>query len=173
MSSKPDLSDYVEVSERIQHFRDAFPDGSLQAEIVSMTDTLVVVKAYAYRTADDPRPGTGLASEPIPGKTPYTRDSELMNAETSAWGRAIIAVGASDAKRVASANEVRNRQPAPERQGPPDLSTLSETIADAQEVGLEGDYDATMEWASQSQANADAAVAKLRKAIAEKRQAAA
>jgi hypothetical protein len=33
-----------------------------------------------------------------------------MNAETSAWGRAIIAVGASDAKRVASANEVRNRQ---------------------------------------------------------------
>lgn len=112
-----DLSNYVEVSERIVHFRDAYPDGTLQAEVVSLTDSLVVVRAYAYRTADDPRPGTGLASEPLPGKTPYTKDSELMNAETSAWGRAIIAVGASDAKRgVASANEVRNRQnttPAP------------------------------------------------------------
>lgn len=52
--------------------------------------------------------------------------------------------------------------------GPPDLSELSETIANAQQAGLEGDYDATMEWAAQSQANADAAVAKLRKAIADK-----
>lgn len=109
--SKPDLSDYVEVSERIQHFREQYPEGSLQAEVVELRDDLVVVKAYAYRTPDDNRPGTGLASEPIPGRTPYTKDSELMNAETSAWGRAIIAVGASDAKRgIASANEVRNRQ---------------------------------------------------------------
>lgn len=110
MSNKPDLSDYIEVSERIQHFREAFPEGSLQSEVVSMTDSLVVVRAFAYRNEDDKRPGVGLASEPIPGRTPYTKDSELMNAETSAWGRAIIAVGASDAKRVASANEVRNRQ---------------------------------------------------------------
>ena len=102
---------YVEVSERIQEFRDKHPDGTLQAEIVELRDDLVIVKAYAYRTADDPRPGTGLASEPIPGKTNFTRDSELMNAETSAWGRALIAVGAADAKRgIASANEVRNRQ---------------------------------------------------------------
>ena len=102
---------YVEVSERIAEFREQFPDGSLQAEIVELRDDLVIVKAYAYRTADDPRPGTGLASEPIPGKTNFTRDSELMNAETSAWGRALIAVGAADAKRgIASANEVRNRQ---------------------------------------------------------------
>jgi hypothetical protein len=103
--------DYVEVSERLQEFRDKYPEGSLQAEIVELRDDLVIVKAYAYRNPDDPRPGTGLASEPIPGKTNFTRDSELMNAETSAWGRALIAVGAADAKRgIASANEVRNRQ---------------------------------------------------------------
>lgn len=162
---RPDLSDYVEVSERIQHFRDAYPEGSLQSEIVSMSDSLVVVKAYAYRSADDLRPGTGLASEPIPGRTPYTKDSELMNAETSAWGRAIIAVGASDAKRVASANEIRNRQDTPPPSGPPDLSVLSETIADAKAADVEGDFDAMLEWAAQSQQNADAAVAKLRKAI--------
>jgi hypothetical protein len=106
-----DMGDYKEVAERIQDFRAAFPDGSIQAEIVpSPFDGFVAVKAFAYRTPDDPRPGTGLAWEPVPGKTPYTRDSELQNAETSAIGRAIIMVGASDAKRVASANEVRNRQ---------------------------------------------------------------
>lgn len=102
---------YVEVSERIAEFRDKYPHGTLQADIVELRDDMVIVKAYAYRTADDDRPGTGLASEPIPGKTNFTRDSELMNAETSAWGRALIAVGAADAKRgIASANEVRNRQ---------------------------------------------------------------
>lgn len=167
MSNKPDLSDYIEVSDRILHFRDQYPEGSLQAEVVSFTDNLVVVKAYAYRTADDVRPGTGLASEPVPGKTPYTRDSELMNAETSAWGRAIIAVGASDARRVASANEVRNRQ-TPQV----DLSKVSEAIAEAKTLGIEGDYEKTLSWASQSQQNADAALSKLSTAIQEHREAA-
>ena len=111
MSRQGAPPDYVEVSERIQEFRDKHPEGSLQAEIVELREDLVIVKAYAYRTPDDPRPGVGLASEPIPGKTNFTRDSEVMNCETSAWGRALIAVGAADAKRgIASANEVRNRQ---------------------------------------------------------------
>jgi hypothetical protein len=36
-----------------------------------------------------------------------------MNAETSSWGRALIAVGAADAKKgIASANEVRNAKAA-------------------------------------------------------------
>ncbi len=109
----PAPPDYVDVSERIQEFRAKYPDGTLQSEIVaSPFDGFVVVKAYAYRTADDPTPGTGLAWEPVPGPTPFTKDSELQNAETSAWGRALIAVGAADAKRgIASANEIRNRQP--------------------------------------------------------------
>jgi hypothetical protein len=114
MSPQGPPPDYVEVSERIAEFREKHPDGSLQAEIVpSPVEGFVVVKAYAYRTPDDQRPGVGLAWEPVPGKTNFTRDSELMNAETSAWGRALIAVGAADAKRgIASANEVRNRQAA-------------------------------------------------------------
>jgi hypothetical protein len=110
-NQKFDMGDYKEVAERIQDFRKQYPDGTIQSEIVQTGfDGFVTVKAYAYRSADDARPGTGLAWEPVPGKTPYTRDSELQNAETSAIGRAIIMVGASDAKRVASANEVRNRQ---------------------------------------------------------------
>jgi hypothetical protein len=100
--------DYVDVAERIRQFKELYPDGSLQTIDVEWSAGLVVVKAAAYRKPDDERPGIGMASEPVPGKTPYTRDSELMNAETSAWGRAIVAVGIPT-KRVSSKDEVRNR----------------------------------------------------------------
>jgi hypothetical protein len=82
--------------------------------------TMIVYVAAAYRTPDDPRPGIGVAWEPFPGRTPYTLGSELMNAETSAWGRAIIATLASDSKRgVSSREEVRNRQAEREPEPPP------------------------------------------------------
>ena len=161
---------YVEVSERIQEFRDRHPDGSLQAEIVELRDDLVIVKAYAYRTADDERPGTGLASEPIPGKTNFTRDSELMNAETSAWGRALIAVGAADAKRgIASANEVRNRQNAPDPE-PVDLAPLEAAIINAQDAGVvktDAEWSKLREYAGRSAANVDKAIERLQAAVAE------
>lgn len=110
------MADYVDVAERIAQFKEKFPDGSLQPldpvspfTTVTISDkTFVVYAAAAYRTPDDPRPGVGVAWEPFPGATPYTRDSEVMNAETSAWGRAIVAVGIPT-KKVASANEVANR----------------------------------------------------------------
>lgn len=111
--------DYIDVAERIREFREKHPDGSLQQvnwEVIQVGEKhFVAYTAAAYRTPDDERPGIGTAWEPFPGPTPYTRDSELMNAETSAWGRAIIAAGAADAKRVASANEVANRQATPAR----------------------------------------------------------
>ena len=93
MAKTPDLSDYNEVAERIKEFHEKHPEGTLQSEC-NFTEvdgrSWVVVKAYAFRYPDDPRPGTGLAFEVIPGKTPYTRDSELQNAETAAWGLSLI-----------------------------------------------------------------------------------
>src|SRR5690606_40824121 len=72
---------------------------------------IFVVVAAAYRTPDDQRPGIGMAYEPYPGRTPYTRGSELQNAETSAWGRAIVAALAADTRRgIASAEEVRRSE---------------------------------------------------------------
>jgi hypothetical protein len=104
------LTDYNDVASRIGEFRVKHPDGTLQSEIVQYGPDVVIVKAYAYRSPDDPRPGVGLAAEPLPGKTNFTRDSELQNAETSAWGRALIAVGAADAKKgIASREEVETR----------------------------------------------------------------
>jgi hypothetical protein len=117
-----DLSNYVDVAERIEKFREKHPDGSLQTELVELPEafasSFIAVKAYAFRSPDDPRPGVDYAWELVPGKTPYTKDSELMNACTSAVGRAIVAALAADTKRgIASKEEVAPRN-AP--QGPAD-----------------------------------------------------
>jgi hypothetical protein len=139
MAQTPDLGNYVDVAERITEFRAKHPEGCLQPadpaqpfQVVTMGEqTFVVVVAAAYRSPDDPRPGIGMAQELVPGRTPYTRGSELQNAETSAWGRAIVAVLAADTKRgVASANEVQARQA--ERDQPPLASN-----AQLQALGVE------------------------------------
>jgi hypothetical protein len=119
MSDNNFARDYVDVATRLAEFREKYPEGSLQPadlavpyRVLEVGDQLfLVVVAAAYRTPDDARPGVGMAQELIPGRTPYTKGSELQNAETSAWGRAIVAVGAADTKKgVASADEVRNRE---------------------------------------------------------------
>jgi hypothetical protein len=113
------LESYNDVATRMQEFFAKHPDGCLQPadpaepfRVQTIGDkAFVVYAAAAYRAPDDLRPGIGIAWEPFPGRTPYTRDSEVMNAETSAWGRAILAVGAADTRRgVASQEEVRNRR---------------------------------------------------------------
>lgn len=112
-----DLSNYVDVAERIRIFKSFYPTGSLQPVdpqrpywVETIGDrTFIVYASAAYRTPDDPRPGIGLAWEPFPGRTPYTKDSELMVCETSSWGRAIVATLAADTQRIASRQEVENR----------------------------------------------------------------
>jgi len=110
--SSPDLSDYIEVADRIKAFKEAHPDGSLCREEWHVEEvagqTFVVYTALAYRRPDDPRPGVGTAWEPFPGPTKFTKDSELMNAETAAWGRAIASLG-FEVRKIASREEVRNR----------------------------------------------------------------
>lgn len=104
--------DYIDVAERLRILREEYPNASLQGsyEIIEVAgQTKVVYRAECYRDEEDPRPGVGYAWEDIPGTTNFTRGSELMNAETSAWGRAIVAALAAETKRVASADEVRNR----------------------------------------------------------------
>jgi hypothetical protein len=102
--------DYIEVSERLQTFYKQYPDGSLQSEYEVtevLGQTIIVMKAYAYRTPEDPRPGIGHAWEMVPGRTPFTKGSELMVGETSAWGRALAALGIAVHRGIASAQEVR------------------------------------------------------------------
>lgn len=128
--NRVDMSDYVEVNERIMAFKAAHPDGSLQAEIHTLTDSLVVMKAYAYRTPGDERPGTGWSSLGIPGATPFTKGSEIENCETSAWGRAIAALGFEVKRGIASKQEVENKSRAKhsEPEKPSNGSLLREAL---------------------------------------------
>jgi hypothetical protein len=116
------LGDYIEVKDRIVRFYELFGAGRLVTEEVKATSEpdgkpRIWVKAAAYRTADDPKPGIGWSWLELPGATPYTRGSELENAETSAWGRAIGSLGILIDRSIASGNEVRSKaepaKPAP------------------------------------------------------------
>lgn len=110
-------NDYISVADRVQEFYLSYPQGSIQCEIVHRDDALVIVRASVYRTADDLRPSVAHSQLAIPGKTNFTKGSELENAETSAVGRAIAFFGFA-AKGIATDDEVRGRQnePPPQRQ---------------------------------------------------------
>lgn len=109
------LQDYTPVDELIRLFYEKYPDGRLTGsptpKIVEIDGARFIwYHAKAYRSPEDKFPGDGYAAEPIPGKTQFTRDSELMNAETSARGRAIRALGVGSG---ASREEVQARHDAP------------------------------------------------------------
>ncbi len=106
--------DYVDVAARIAEFYTRFPDGSLQMDPPEWVEVdgakFIMGRAYAYRTPDDGRPGIGTAWEPVPGRTPYTRGSEVQNLETSSWGRAIASLGIATKAGIATAQEVEGAQ---------------------------------------------------------------
>jgi hypothetical protein len=166
-------ADYNEVKDRLIEFRERYPAGSLQQQDLRFIEcggkSWVVYVAAAYRTPDDPRPGHGSAWEQVPGATAFTKDSELQNAETSAWGRALIAVGAADAKKgITSADEVRNRQA--ERTPPPPadpgkLQLVRDLYAQLPAGVTDKSLDDLLAFASGSDAAADATVAKLTAAV--------
>jgi hypothetical protein len=171
-----DIGNYNDVQARLVEFREKHPDGSLQpadpdhpyrVETIGEQSFIVVVAA-AYRTADDTKPGIGMAWERFPGKTPYTRDSELQNAETSAWGRAIVAALAADTRKgIASANEVRNRRADQDAQRADPKAILREEIYAAVQPNpdLNSWSDVAADYASWSmgEALADATVEQLTK----------
>jgi hypothetical protein len=105
---------YIDVAARIAEFIEKYPSGSLQMDEPEVRelngDTYLVARAYAYRSPEDEKPGVGHAWEIVPGRTPYTRGSELMNLETSVWGRALAAIGIATRNGIATAEEVRGAE---------------------------------------------------------------
>lgn len=108
-----DLSNYTDVNTRHRMARETFPELRIVESDPHIIDTadgmFVAVTVTVHRTPDDPLPTRGTAWEPLPGKTAYTRDSEMMNAATSALGRALGYMGFGTAHALASADEVKAR----------------------------------------------------------------
>ena len=118
-----DLKDYVDVPARLKMLAEKYPDVRIvehEPRIIVIGDkTFLQVKVQAWRTPDDQHAAIAYCWEPFPGDTPYTRDSEQMNAATSALGRlcAIMLPGAF--AKQASANEVLHRAGPPRQARPP------------------------------------------------------
>ncbi len=100
--AKFDLSQYDTVDSRIKKFLADFPDGRIQTEIVMVDGeigkTRWVVKAMAFRHLHETVPSaTGFAFE-VDGTGMANQTSALENAETSARGRCLQALGYTGAK---------------------------------------------------------------------------
>jgi hypothetical protein len=106
------LSDYVDVPTRFAALLTKWPELRIKEhrpEIVTIGDkAFISVTMQAWRTPDDPIPCQATCFEPFPGKTPFTRDSEQMNASTSCLGR--LAGLMMSFPKMASLEEVVNRQ---------------------------------------------------------------
>lgn len=120
-----DLQGYIDVPARLRMMFDRFPELRLvetPPEVITVGDrTFISVTVTAFRDPSDPVPAIATCWEPFPGKTPYTRDSEMMNAATSALGRVanlLMPMG----KSLASTEEVLNRRsegmPDPDKRRP-------------------------------------------------------
>jgi len=131
--------DYVDVATRIREFKKLHPEGSLQQvklEFHTIGDQMFVLYVAAcFRDQNDSKPGIGSAWEPVPGKSPYTKDSEVMVAETSAWGRAIVAATGADTKSVASLDEVNARKK-------PQETATRDWLVEAENLSFQKDKDA-------------------------------
>jgi hypothetical protein len=105
---------YVDVPTRLRMALDRFPDLRVQETGHSIQPgpdgtQVLVCTVTVWRDPSDPLPSIASASEPYPGKTPFTRNSELMVGFTSALGRALGYMGFGIDRSIASANEVEAR----------------------------------------------------------------
>ena len=109
-----DLSNYVDVPTRFAMALERWPELRIvenRPEIITVGDkTFVSVTVQAWRTPEDPINCQATAWEITPGLTSFTRNSEMMNCSTSALGR-VLGFMMSFGPKMASAEEVRNRQP--------------------------------------------------------------
>lgn len=108
-----DLSGYVTVNQRLIAALAKYPELRVVEEphrVETIGDqTMLVCAVWVYTTPDDSRPVRGSVTEPFPGKTPYTRNSELMVGMTSAVGRALGYLGFGIDSSIASNDEVAAR----------------------------------------------------------------
>jgi hypothetical protein len=108
------LDNYVDVPTRLRMALDKYPELRIVESGYRFEEfgpsPVLVCTVTIYRSPDDTHPVVASAQESLPGKTPYTRDSELMVGFTSAIGRALGYMGFGIDKSIASENEVKARE---------------------------------------------------------------
>jgi hypothetical protein len=135
-----DLSGYVTVNERIRIFYEFYANGRLvtdDVQVLTAPDNKqrVMVKALAYRSPEDPHPGVGYSWMELPGSSTFTKGSELENTETSAWGRAIAALGILIEGGIASGQEVQSKKDDTPAPPPPPAEDELEFLGNLQKTG--------------------------------------
>ena len=108
------LGDYVDVPTRLAMALAKFPELRIQESRPHIIEVeqqkYVEISCTVWRDANDTNPMVAYCWEQIPGKTPYTRGSEMMNASTSCLGRALGFLGMGIGKSIASRDEVQTAQ---------------------------------------------------------------
>ena len=97
---------YALVNSRVLAFRELFPDGKIQTEIVTMDQGMVVMQTTVM-DGEGKILSTGLAYE-REGSTYINKTSYIENCETSAVGRALGFLGLGIDDSIASAEELVN-----------------------------------------------------------------
>ena len=98
--------DYVEVNTRLQHFREIYPQYTLDTEIIEITEDTIIFKAIILNE-EGRLIASGTAKERS-GSNFINKNSYVENCETSAWGRALGNFGIGLDTSVASYDEVAN-----------------------------------------------------------------
>ena len=128
------LGDYVDVPTRLAEALKRWPNLRIQETrpvIVTVDNQAYVeISCTVWRDDTDPLPTTAYCWEAIPGRTPYTKGSEMMNASTSCLGRALGFLGMGIGKSIASRNEVQARQPGPLAEVTPIRDDLEQPFGD-------------------------------------------
>lgn len=94
--------DYIDVAQRVQGFREVFPDGSIVTDFTIIERDWCVCKASVI--VSGAVLATGTAFEEKKGSINTT--SYVENCETSAVGRALGFLGIGSVDRIASADEM-------------------------------------------------------------------
>ena len=106
--------DYKTVALRVSEFRGDYGDSAgIETEICSIDESIVLMKATVRKVDNQAILATGYSEENRAGSS-INKTSAVENAETSAIGRALAALGYGG-QEYASAEEVLNAAPEPKK----------------------------------------------------------
>ena len=98
---------YVMVNERILPFNETYPNGSINVDLVEMTERFIV-KTTVIPDVENPNRKFENYAEEVIGSSQINNTSALENAVTSSVGRALSLLSIGIIDSIASAEEVAN-----------------------------------------------------------------